>query len=255
MKWFKHYSDNYRGRSVASFHRNFGHTGVSWYFLFTEICTEKLEKERGAGNAEASPTLSFDKVFVESALRGTYAKITRWLRHGVVLGLWTYKETEFDLNVRYPILLELLHTDLTKTRSRREHDKSVTRLELDKEEDKEEDKNILVVTTQKVSSPSRRQTIPFSEFKPSKEIQDNWINLYDYEYLKREWAKMSTYLIANAHKNKKTNRGWIQFAAGWLDRGWSNHQKSGHTKSDPFSLIQEEKNDVAVLSTANENSY
>jgi hypothetical protein len=137
LKWFKHYSDNYRGRSVLSFHREFGHSGVAWYYLLTEICTEKLEKSSDADITETACTFSFDKVFIESSLRGTFVKIKRWLDHGAVMGLWSYTETEHELCVKYPILLELLDSDQKKTRSRRDKDASKQRLDKDKDKDKE----------------------------------------------------------------------------------------------------------------------
>jgi hypothetical protein len=138
MRWFKHYSDNYRGRSVTSFHREFGHTGVSWYFILTEICTEKLERPLDHDLAQTDCSFGFDKAFVESALRGTFAKIERWLRHGVAMGLWNFTTTEFELRLEYPILLELLDSDQRKTRSRREEDATEKRLEK-RREDKEVD--------------------------------------------------------------------------------------------------------------------
>lgn len=71
------------------------------------------------------------------------AKIERWLSHGAVMGLWTFTLTEFELNVDYPILLELLDSDSKKSRSRREQDAIKTRLELEKSRvEKKENKNI-----------------------------------------------------------------------------------------------------------------
>lgn len=141
MRWYKHFTDNYRGRSVTSFHREFGHTGVAWYFLLTEICAEKLEKPVSRDIADADCAFGFDKAFIESSLRGTFTKIKRWLDHGVVMGLWSYTETEFELNVKYPILLDLLHSDLMKTRSRREQDAVVSGLDKNRIEKSRKDKN------------------------------------------------------------------------------------------------------------------
>lgn len=150
MKWFKHYSDNYRGRSVLSFHREFGHVGVSWYYLLTEICAEKLDKPLHGDITTASCAFSFDKAFVELSLRGTFAKIERWLRHGVVMGLWSFTTTDHELRLNYPILLELLDSDQRKTRSRRDRDATQTLLdkEQDKEKEKEVDKNKSFAPTQ-----------------------------------------------------------------------------------------------------------
>lgn len=129
-------------------------------------------------------------------------------------------------------------------------------LELDKEleTDKEvELDNTIVVVPQKAAQPNRKQTIPFADFKPTKDIQGNWLDLYEYGYIEREWIKIRTWLVSQPAKNKKTERGWIQFVSNWLDRGWVSYQKNVNSKTDPFSLIEEKKNDSTVFSTGNEN--
>jgi hypothetical protein len=149
VKWFKHYSDNYRGRSVGRFYKDFGHSGVSWYYLLTEICAEKLEKSPSRDLAGTDCSFSFDVAFVQSSLRGTLVKIERWLSVGQALGLWTYKLTETELSVNYPILLELLDSDSRKSRSRRETDAIKTRLDKDIDKEREEIKKENLPTTKK----------------------------------------------------------------------------------------------------------
>lgn len=150
MKWFKHYSDNYRGRSVGRFYKDFGHAGVSWYYLLTEICAEKLEKFSSRDVVETDCQFSFDVAFIKSALRCNLVKAEKWLSTGQALGLWTYKLTETELSVNYPILLELLDSDSKKSRSRREADASQSRLDIEVDKKEKKSKKEIIPATKKV---------------------------------------------------------------------------------------------------------
>jgi len=240
MKWFKHHSDNYRGRSINSFHREFGHSGIAWYFLLTEICAEKLEKPRDRDLAMTDCTFSFDKVFVESSLRGTFAKIRRWLDHGVTAGLWTYTETEFELSVKYPILLELLDSDNRKTRSRREKDASLSLLDKEIEIDKEIDKEIEVraevknsVVSAQVVKTTIRGCIPeFFDDDVCREFlknvthaaQRSWLDAYpSVQWIGHEIKKANAWIATNPKKAPK-DRG--KFMLNWLNRGFEEYRKT-----------------------------
>lgn len=195
MRWFKHFSDNYRGRSVASFHREFGHTGVSWYFLLTEICTEKLEKNLHRDLATPDCRFSFDVAFVESALRGTIAKITRWLRHGEAMGLWKFTMTSSELHVDYPILLELLDRDVKKTRLKR--DMNADRPRPDKDKDKEVDTELDKDKELNTSRGTKNTKSPEAS-KLNKEIWD--------AYSQSFFNRYQTEPIRNAAVNSKISQ-------------------------------------------------
>lgn len=214
MRWFKHYSDNYRGRSVTSFHREFGHVGVSWYYLLTEICAEKLEKPLTHDITEAECTFRFDKAFVESALRGTFAKIERWLRHGDAMGLWKFTTTDFELHLEYPILLELLDSDQKKTRSRRDKDASVQRLEKNRVEknriDKEREGENLPT---EVGLPPLAILWNNHSGKLPKVIKTNRersrkSNIRIKDHSTDEWIHIFNKIANNPFLNGKNDRGW-----------------------------------------------
>jgi hypothetical protein len=178
MRWFKHYSDNYRGRSIGRFYKEFGHAGISWYYLLTEICAEKLEKTASRDLTTADCTFRFDLTFVTGALRGTQAKITAWLNVGVALGLWSFTIVESELHVEYPILLELLDSDFKKTRSRREHDAALSRVE--EEEDVDKDKEVDKESPKPKKSPAKQESdVAIQE---RREIKQAYVDAYSLRY-------------------------------------------------------------------------
>lgn len=49
---------------------------------------------------------------------------------------------------------------------------------------------------------------------------DNWGKLYDPEFMKGELVKMTTWLLNNPQKNRKSEKGLAQFVGNWFARGW-----------------------------------
>jgi len=89
MRWFKHFSDNYRGRSVDTFFEEMGHTGVACYFLFLEICTEKLDTNPDKTLEKPKAILNFPLAFVRRNLRISQGKLEVFLNIGQGLGLFS----------------------------------------------------------------------------------------------------------------------------------------------------------------------
>lgn len=96
-----------------------------------------------------------------------------------------------------------------------------------------------------------KQTFPFSEFIPKVGISDNWIKLYSKDYLDREQLKLTTWLAANPGKNKRSEKGWVQFLSNWYERGWQGHLKQGKNENSKhegkFDFLKEIKNESTVL--------
>ena len=68
MKWFKHFTDNHRGRSVQRLMDKMGHSGLAYYILM-ELCAEKLEKHSENPLVDSDCEFSFHPRVVENALR------------------------------------------------------------------------------------------------------------------------------------------------------------------------------------------
>lgn len=161
MRWFKHYSDNYRGRSIETLYSELGHTGISLYFLLMEICTEKLEKKPSETLEHSEVLLSFSLGFVRRNLRISSAKLEKFLRISQGLGLFSFILSEKELQIHFPILLDLLDSDSKRSRSRRATDANRQRLdkEIDKEIEREEERD------------EERDSIAQNIFRPSPEPQ------------------------------------------------------------------------------------
>lgn len=132
MKWYKHHTDNYRGRSIEELHFQMGHIGISCYYLITEICAEKLEKIPNKTLETSDCSFKFSQAFVRRNLRISSTKLEVFLNICSGLGLFSFEFIEKDLHINYPILLELLDSDSKKSRSRREDDAAKQRLDIDK---------------------------------------------------------------------------------------------------------------------------
>ena len=247
MRWFKHYSDNYRGRSVAHFNRHFGHTGIAWYYLLMEICTEKMQKLPDKKLSKDDCKFSFDWVFIRSSLRGNRVKIESWLGHGQVMGLWSFTSTRSELSLEMPILLDLLDSDSRRSRSRRDSDATESRLDIDIDKDIEEDKEYIAPRCKQVASRlPKSSTVQFSSFVPNDETMIRWVGLYDQDYVHREFIKISNWLDANPKKNRRTERGWLQFVSNWLERGWASHLAKGRFEPSHRKSWLDQNNEQAI---------
>lgn len=61
----------------------------------------------------------------------------------------------------------------------------------------------------------------------------------DADFIKREFFKIQNWLDANPKKNKKTNRGWLQFVSNWLANAWPQYQKSIPSNKAKASSVSE----------------
>lgn len=83
------------------------------------------------------------------------------------------------------------------------------------------------------SSPSRKSA-PVTHVQEADllrlevfESVGDWQDIYSKDYVKTEFVKMSIWLKANPKKARKTHRGWVQFVANWLERGWDKSTTRG----------------------------
>ena len=90
--------------------------------------------------------------------------------------------------------------------------------------------SVVQKSTSLVDSPKKTLSIQSFEdfnFISSKKQKSNLALLYpDFEFLRREFIKMDSWLSANPKKNRKTARGWDQFVGNWLSSSWPKYQAS-----------------------------
>ena len=136
MKWFKHFSDNYRGRSINHLFNEMGHTGVACYYILMELCAEKLERFPDKNLENSDCLFNFSLRFVRQNLRISLAKVELFLGFCSDLGLLSFEISGENLKIEMPILLDLLEYDQKKSRQRRatiapekRHDRAYNRTE------------------------------------------------------------------------------------------------------------------------------
>ena len=244
MRWFKHFSDNYRGRSIDTFYEELGHTGISCYYLLLELCTEKLEKNKHEILTNYDIQFSFARRFVQRNLRVGSTKLESFLNIGQGLGLFSYEFSQKEIKIRMPILLELLHSDVIKSSSSRESVKtqSCPDKELDKERDKERDKEYkspepqaVAVVNSSLFIISSTQQIPIKH-----ELVKSWADTYPKEFLLASFKEMRNWVLSNQQKAPKSN--WTRFMNNWFARGWERHRTT--IKSNPTQITADDLNEI-----------
>lgn len=133
MKWFKHFTDNHRGKSVQYMLDHGGYFAVFLYYTLYEMCAEKLDKFKDRSLAEVDCEFVFHRRVVESALRARPTTVRRVLDLGSECGLWTYSLNGELFKFNVPILLELLDYDSKKSRQDRARIAPGSRLESEPE--------------------------------------------------------------------------------------------------------------------------
>jgi hypothetical protein len=140
MRWFKHFTDNHRGRTVQTLLDKVGHDGVVLYYILMELCAEKLEKQAGRNLTEDDCRFTFSRRTIENQVRCKWVRIEKGLTCIALAGILRWSRDGEDIEIKMPILLDLLDRDLKGTRSRRARDAQKPRLESESELESEPDK-------------------------------------------------------------------------------------------------------------------
>jgi len=139
MKWFKHFSDNHRGKSIQVLFDEMGHMGVSCYYILMEICSEKLEKNSDKCLEEADLLFSFHQRILRQNLKISLANLRKLLNICQTFGQISYEEDGNIFKIKTPILLDLLEYDQKRPRKQRASAAIKTRLEEETEKEQEKD--------------------------------------------------------------------------------------------------------------------
>lgn len=164
MRWFKHFSDNYRGRSIDTLFEQMGHTGVACYFIMMEIFTEKMEIYDSKNMKKSDFILSFPLGFVRRNLRISQGKLEVFLRFSQGLGLFSYEIIGKELRIEMPILLDLLHSDVVKSRSRREQYKNGSGLDIELELKLKEDVDVQKITAPNLEKKEIKESLNYNHY-------------------------------------------------------------------------------------------
>lgn len=274
MKWFKHYTDNHRGRSIQDLLDKLGHTGLC-YYLLVEMCAEKLEKD-DKGLTDADCLFSFHVRVVRQNLRISPINLRHLLGICATNGLLSFELSGNSLQISMPILLDLLDHNTKKAQLTRKKYaiKSPLDKEIDKDkeidEDKDKDKEIDLTSEAKkpeikipsthISRAAIRGCIP--EFENclitkkyfdecSQEVQRSWIDAYpSVEFIQTECRKANSWILSNPQKAPKK---FQRFFNNWLSKAFESYRKgipsrrltnselNQESLKDLYKKVQEEK--------------
>jgi hypothetical protein len=239
MKFFKHFTDAHRGQSLRLVQKRFGVAGIGRYWIFIELCAEKLEKNKEEEFTEHHCTFEFETSYLARSLG--YANLKQcssYLQALAELGLCSVVDNGEITSCSVPKLLESMDRDSKRARKERVPSAPKKKIKIkeedkDKEEDKELDSSCTVLAKAKpVPDELSRSALvlitnedQFSGIIPQA-TQSRWMALYnDSEFLKRETMKAFNWYENNPKKKPKTARGWVQALSSWFERGWPKYQK------------------------------
>lgn len=142
MRWFKHFSDNHRGKSVQYLLDELGYFGPFFKDTLLEMCAEKLEQKSDRELTADDCTFTFHRRVVESATRAKRSTVVRALVGGQSANFWSFTEEGEYFKISAPILVDLLEYDQKKSRPRRAQIAPGSRLESEKEKSRVEKSRI-----------------------------------------------------------------------------------------------------------------
>lgn len=137
MKWFKHYADNHRGKTIQNAFDKMGYKAYAIYVLM-EICSEKLEGRTTKKDLKEDDFIfTFNATYLRSVLRLKSVQIELLLSLFSQPNWLSFSRTDQEFTIKMPILLELLNRDEFRTRQERATYAQSARLEKEKEKEKE----------------------------------------------------------------------------------------------------------------------
>lgn len=120
MKFFKHFTDAHRGRSMQVLLKNLGMAGVGRYWLFVELCAEKLHKAKDEEYTEAHCHFEFERAYLMRSLGYANLKQCSSYLHALAeLGLCSVSDSAEVFSCSMPKLLECMDRDSKRARTER----------------------------------------------------------------------------------------------------------------------------------------
>lgn len=256
MRWFKHYTDNHKGKSIQFLFDSFGYFGVAGYYILLEMCAEKLEQKSDESLTEVDLLFSFHQRIVRQNLRTSLTNLRRLLDQCQTLGLLKFEISSDLIEIKMPILLNLLDSDQKKPRLNRVTSANSLRLEKSRIEKIREDKEKeYIAPNDKVENPSQsavavvdektgnKVSVKISsslEIKISSDLVSAWSDTYPKEFLELELKNARNWVLSNPHKAPKS--AWGRFLNSWFQRGWERYRTT--LKSQPVKLTADDLNEI-----------
>lgn len=119
MKFFKHFTDAHEGRSMQALMNEFGLEGYAAFFILTEICAKKMEKEGDETFSEKHTNFVFNERIIREKLRMRSTKVELFLNSCATLDLLQFTKVKDEYNFSFPKLLECLDRDANRAREDR----------------------------------------------------------------------------------------------------------------------------------------
>lgn len=242
MKWFKHYTDNYRGRSVHGLFDELGHIGPCSYYIILEICAEKLTKVKDKDLDESDFVFGFSSRFLRQNLRISSTKLELFLNISQTFGLFSYKKVGNNFEIKMPIMLDLLDSDFKKTRSRRESDAGETPLDIDKEQKKNKIiKKELFDFENAFKSYLVQVKGPHAEIRFNEQIKTE----LDYQNLLKSMVNYKAYLAIKENSYRQPKQSFATYlgtkSSGFFWTDWINWQPAKAPGSKMISNRDKDK--------------
>jgi len=155
MIWFKHYTDNHRGRSMQFLFDEMGHTGIACWYILMEMCAEKLEKSLSKEDC----VFEFHERILRDNLRLSRTNVRRMLDLCATFAMLSYETDGTFVKIKMPKLAELLHPDLKRARQRPGRIQAASRLDLELELNKEEEVAAVVAPVEIVKQEQHKTVL------------------------------------------------------------------------------------------------
>lgn len=207
MKFFKHFTDSHRGKSMQMLRKRFGLSGVGRYWLFVELCAEKLHKSKDEEYTEAHCHFEFEKCYLSRSLGFANLKqCSRYLEAIAELGLSSVQDNGEVYSCSMPKLLECMDRDTKRARVERVPS-APKRKRKNKEKEREIESGAALFHPLIEIWNDRSGSLP-KVLKSNKARDQKAENRWP-ENEPEEWAEIITRISKSSFCNGKSERGWV----------------------------------------------
>lgn len=226
MRFFKHFTDSGRGKSLQLLKSKFGMAGIGRYWTLVELCAEKLAKNPEEEYAEGHCTFAFAPAYLTSSLGyGNLKQASTYLGALSDLGLCSVREVGDVIECSMPKLLECIDRDTKRARI-------VRATSAPKKKNKKENKNKEIETEEEKESVQA-----FADFWNALNFDLAKVEKVTSGRKKKVLARL-TEAPLDDWKNAMLRIGQSQFLLGKNNSGW---------KVDFDWLIANEENRLKVI--------
>lgn len=230
MRFFKHFVDSHRGKSMQVLIKKYGMAGVGRYWLFVELCAEKLNKDKEEEYTEAHCSFEFEQGYLSRTLGfGNVKQCSTYLEGLADLGLCSAQGTGDVYACSMPKLLECMDRDAKRARTERvQAAPKKKRKNKEKEEEREIGASLPPLALIWNSNCGKLAAVTKTNPARNKKAENRWP-----ENSPDEWAKIVQRIAISDFCNGKSDRGW-KATFDWLLQP-ETHLKISEGKYDNFA--------------------